>query len=99
MLWLVFHPPLARLVVSTNTHSTVALFKPRNSFKANTQKGNALRFCFAVQEDKEARDKEREERKAKIKEGQKKAKDKRTSKEGSGGAGAVRAEPATGTVL
>ena len=30
-------------------------------------------------------------RKAKIKEGQKKAKDKRKSKEGSGGAGAVRA--------
>ena len=37
--------------------------------------------------------------KEKIKEGQKKAKDKRKSKEGSGGAGAVRAEPATGTVL
>ena len=49
-----------------------------------------------MQEDKEARDKER---KAKIKEGQKKAKNKRKSKECSGGAGAVRGEPATGTVL
>ena len=37
LLWLVF-TPLARLVVSTNTHSTVALFKPRNSLKAKTQK-------------------------------------------------------------
>ena len=36
LLWLVF-TPLARLVVSTNTHSTVALFKPRNSLKAKTQ--------------------------------------------------------------
>ena len=58
-----------------------------------------MRFFFAVQEDKEARDKERKERKAKIKEGQKKAKNKRKSKECSGGAGAVRGEPATGTVL
>jgi hypothetical protein len=89
----------SKTVDPTNTHSTVALFKPRNSLKANTQKWNAWWFCFAAQEDKEARDKEREERKAKIKEGQKKAKDKRKSKEGSGGAGAVRAEPATGTVL
>ena len=46
-----------------------------------------------------SRFKERKERKAKIKEGQKKAKNKRKSKECSGGAGAVRGEPATGTVL
>ena len=37
LLCLVF-TPLARLLVSTNTHSTVALFKSRNSLKAKTQK-------------------------------------------------------------